>query len=205
MLLDYYIKKRAIELGLPYTEAEPILREAVKFPFTGNTKIKFSLFLAGNMRQLNAISMWKGLILVSAEWAARLVLDPDEDVRNAFIFTIGHEMTHQKRDYLFLDFPTKDKRFADWVSEVHADYGGALLVFEGRTEPSVQAMEFKKSNAKNNRDSVSHPSWKRRIEYLLRGTFDSNLIRLIAKDTGCNNEKLINALCRFYEPIKFVN
>lgn len=32
MLLNYYIKKRAKELGLPYTEAEPILREAVKLP-----------------------------------------------------------------------------------------------------------------------------------------------------------------------------
>jgi hypothetical protein len=202
MLLDHYIKKRAKELGLPYMEAEPILREAVKLPFIDNTKIDFSLFLAGDLRQLNAISMWRGLILASAEWAARLVLEPGEEVRNAFIFTMGHEMTHQKKDYFFLGFPTSDKCFVNWVSEAYADFGGAMLAFDGKIEPSIFAMEYKRRNAKNNKDTISHPSWERRIRLVSSGSFDTELIHLIASDTGCKNEKLINALCRFYDPIK---
>ncbi len=46
-----------------------------------------------------------------------------------------------------------------------------------------------------------HPTWIHRLDYAVNYNFDENLIRRIAVDTGCTNEKLIRDVIDFYDEI----
>lgn len=202
MLLETFIQRRARELGRPYRGTQSALAEACSLPFLNGTSIHFTWFLDGPTRRPNAMSMWNGLILVNAEWAARLVLYDDDEVREAFAFTMGHEMTHQAGDYSFFDLRGNGLRFVNWVSEVHADFGGAALAFDGRLEPAVRAIDYKRAGKKKDADSLAHPSWLHRRKYVETGAFDAGLISRIASDCNCRNMVLIDKVNEFYQPIK---
>ena len=48
-----------------------------------------------------------GLILINAEWAARIVLyQKNQNMHDAFKLTVCHEITHQENDFSFFDFFT---------------------------------------------------------------------------------------------------
>ncbi len=143
------------------------LKAAKRLPFVGKTRIIFSWFLDGFSNHPGAMSVFPGLIVLNAEWAARLILIDDVDVKNAFRFTVGHEMMHQLGDYTFWETFTKDKRFVNWVGEVHADYGGSKLAFEGRVEEAILAVRYKAKELKIDRDSQGHWSLIRIIHLIL--------------------------------------
>ena len=201
MLLRLHSWRRSLTFKKHCTDISARLKAAKEIPFVGNTKIIFSWLPDGFTNHPNAMSVLPGLIVVNAEWAARLTLLYDSDVENAFRLTVGHEMTHQAGDYIFWEAFTKDRRFVNWVSEVHADYGGAKLAFDGRVEEAVWAVRYKAKERKKDRDSQGHPSWKRREEYLRVNTFGRDLICRIAEDVGCQNKILIANVCDFYEEI----
>lgn len=46
-----------------------------------------------------------------------------------------------------------------------------------------------------------HPSWERREYYAEHFNFDEELIRQIAIDVGCSNEKLIKRISEYYKKI----
>ena len=78
----------------------------------------FSWLWDGGGKVPNASATIPGIIFINAEWAARIVLFPDnEDMHNAFRLTMGHEFTHQENDYFFLEPFTKNEKFVYWVNE----------------------------------------------------------------------------------------
>ena len=161
MLLLIHIWRRSLDFGRKIDSILPILRDARKLDFIGETKIVFSWFLDGISNHPNAMSVVPGIIAVNAEWAARLVLFNSQEVKDAFRYTIGHEMTHQAGDYNYLEAFTVDKRFVNWVSEVHADYGGAVSAFNGDLNKAISAIDYKAKEIKKDNDHQGHPSWKR--------------------------------------------
>lgn len=201
MLLLIHIWRRSLDFGRKFDSILPILRDARKLDFIGETKIVFSWFLDGISNHPNAMSVVPGIIAVNAEWAARLVLFNSQEVKDAFRYTIGHEMTHQAGDYNYLEAFTVDKRFVNWVSEVHADYGGAVSAFNGDLNKAISAIDYKARGIKKDNDHQGHPSWKRRQDYLKIGSFDDKMIQQIANDVGCRKRILIENVIKFYKPI----
>lgn len=47
----------------------------------------------------------------------------------------------------------------------------------------------------------THPSWRQRIEYASQYDYNEELIRKIAKDTKCSNEKRIQKVINQFDPI----
>lgn len=151
----------------------------------------------------NASATIPGVILINAEWAVRIVFDQgNPTMHDAFTLTICHEMIHQERDFYFFDFFTNDGKFVNWVNEVHADFGGIRKGLDGKRNRASEAMKYKKSCRKKlDRDSRSHPSWEKRIEYIENYNFNKELIDRIALDCNCKNTRLITNVINFFEII----
>lgn len=170
-----------------------------------NTKIVFSWLFDMGSKTLNACALLPGIIIVNSEWAAHLVLFGTPETINAFKATLGHELTHKDKDYAFWEFWTKDKKFVNWINEVHADFGGAVKCLYSKRENAIEAVSYKKKcKGKKDRDTSDHPSWNKRQEYISNHDFDETLIRKIATDVGCKNEKLINNICSYYAVLRLI-
>lgn len=170
-------------------------------------KIWYAWFWSAGVHIPNASATIPGLILINAEWAARIVLyQKNQNMHDAFKLTVCHEMTHQENDFSFFDFFTKDGIFVNWINEVHADFGGTEKAFNGERKKAIYGMKYKLScKQKKDKDTRSHPSWNRRIEYISNYNFDYNLIDKIAFDVGCENSKLILAVKKHFSEIKLKN
>lgn len=203
LLVKQYIKKRAKANNLTYPkDIEDILGKEIQ-EYATSKRIVFSWLWDGGGKVPNASATIPGIILINAEWAARIVLFPDDtDMHNAFRLTMGHEFTHQENDYFFLEPFTKNEKFVYWVNEVHADFGGIVKAFDSKINPALRAMEYKrKSKIREDRDTFTHPSWERRMYFVREFDFDEKLIREIATIVGCKNEQLIQRVSKHFDGI----
>ena len=202
-LVKRYIKKKAKISNLNCPEAIKDILEKEIQEYAGSKSIVFSWLWDGGCKVPNASATIPGIIFINAEWAARIVLFPDdEDMHSAFRLTMGHEFTHQENDYFFLEPLTKNEKFVYWINEVHADFGGIVKAFDGDIKQGLRAMEYKrKSKIREDKDTFTHPSWERRIRFIREYDFDVKLVRQIANMTGCKNEQLIDRVSRHFDEI----
>ena len=178
--VDAWKHKRKID-GI----SDILIRELSLFDYWSG-KFMYSWFWSAGVHVPNASATVPGLILINAEWASRLVLNQDNPhMHDAFALTIGHEITHQEKDFYYLDLFSADGKFINWVDEVHADFGGGQKGLDSK-----------------DKDTRSHPSWNRRIDYILHYDFNEELIDKIAFDCGCNNNKVITAVKNFFDVIE---
>lgn len=64
-------------------------------------------------------------------------------------------------------------------------------------------MKYKLScKKKKDRDTRSHPSWNKRINYIVNYDFNDDLIDKIAFECGCNNDKLITNVKNYFDVIE---
>lgn len=163
-------------------------------------KIIFSLWKDGFTTLLNAKAVPPNYIIVSPEWATRLLLYDNEATRNAFLITLGHEMTHNENDFPTTGFHGKNKRFIDWVNEVHADFAAAEKMVECDRQKLLESIIYKRSFKKKwDKDDSSHPSWNKREIYAQKYDFNDVLIGQIQEDTECTNHKLVQKVKDFYK------
>lgn len=94
-----------------------------------------------------------------------------------------------------------DRKFINWVNEVHADFGAAKEMVNGSRDLLIKSTEYKLALKPYNKDSYSHPSWTRRLEYATNYNFDELLIRKIANDTSFENELLLKKVLKHFSPI----
>ncbi len=100
-------------------------------------KRRFSSLLSASAHQPN-------YIIASPEWASRLFLFDSEATRNAFSITLGHETTHTEGDFFNKkDFMAKNKKFINWVNEVHADFGAAQKMVNSNKEKLLESIDYK--------------------------------------------------------------
>lgn len=202
LMLNMYIFYRAKKLKkkVPKNYKE-ILEQRTNFPQLNKIKFKFSFWQGALSSLLSSSVTIFGGIMCSPEWAARLVLFNDEATINAFAMTIGHELTHKGKELNKKCLSKNNRRFKSWVAEVHADFGGAETMVDCDCNKLIEAIEYKLSLKKKNRDSNSHPSWNRRKFYAEHYDFNANLINRIAEDTKCKNKDLIDEAIHFYDEI----
>lgn len=147
----------------------------------------------------NAGLFRSSFIVLTPEWAAYLVLKNSDIVQNAFLSTVGHEMTHKEGKDINPFRHLLNIRFVAWTNEVHADFGAKNKMLQNSHARLISALKFKLSQKVNDCEDCSHPSWKRRIHYAENfETFDEKLIRQIAGDAKCKNKKLIQKVIDHY-------
>lgn len=157
------------------------------------------LYWGKNLLNANAGMFAISSIHVTPEWAYQLVTN-NKEMDIPFKATIGHEIAHKTGEMFFLTFPWR-VRFNSWAREVHADFGGAQLMLNGKRNTMLNAMKFKMKFKDKNYEDSTHPSWKRRMYYVKNYDFTPELIRKIAEDTGYRGERFIEKTCNFYEDI----
>lgn len=154
---------------------------------------------------LDATSLISNTIVLNVAWATQIILHDNNDTKNAFLITIGHELTHKEPEYPCYNLFGSERKFSHWVQEVHADFSGTLKLGNSKRKNLVESCEYKKeykeSIGNKDKDSSSHPSWKKRIEYAKHYNFNTELIKQIALDVNCKNQKLIDKVCDFYDEI----
>ena len=204
-VVDLYVRRKAKKehRSLP-KNYKFILREFAEKYCTNKVKVHYLWFWDAGGKFPNAAATIPGNILINAVWASLLAERYNEEtVVNAFKMTVCHEITHQENDYFYIEPFSKNQKFVNWVNEIHADYGGIIKAFDGDVNRGINVLEFKKNcKGGKDRDGQSHPSWKRRIEYIRKYDFNDDLIKKVAEITGCKNQKLINMLCMFYDNIE---
>lgn len=206
--LKYKAKKNNYKLPNDWTDA---LNKHIVTPDGFNAKIKFTT----NLTMINLLTMQlrrNNKILISADWAYELLF-ADSDIENNFRIVLGHELAHTKKDNAFLlKLPKSktDKKFLHWVDEVFADFYGTQIMGESsrfKLEKTIKnTIKYKFGKSKNNarpslKDTNTHPSWNRRLFYSQKYNFNECLIKKIASDTKCDNEKLINKALEYYGTI----
>lgn len=199
-----YIKSKAIKSGTIIPDNyEDILNGYCSIVANFGHKLAFkkSSTLKNYKIGASAGPFKKSAIVVTPEWASRLVLINTGEVHNAFKITIGHELTHKDGDIFVLKHGIRCVKFLAHVNEVHADFGAAQKMNLGRNI-LIKSMEYKKSFADNDKSDCSHPSWERRKFYAKNFDFTKKLIQQIAKDTGCKNKKAVREACAHYNDIR---
>lgn len=168
-------------------------------------ELKFRRRIGVPKDSLNAECGWlkKSPIIVYPEWAARVVLKRDDEyVRNAFRFTLGHELAHKDRRYRTLPIPCKFFEFIAQVNEVYADFGAAIKVADGSRAALLSSIEYKRDNKSKTLSNIKqdnfHPSWERRKYYVENFDFGKRLIEEIAKDNHCHGKLVERFMIRFY-------
>lgn len=204
-MLSYLVRKRIIKRAKEWNVNIPVNYELIidsykKLNILHDNKLIFSYLYDNGSDNINANSLIYKIIFVNAEWAARLVLINDEKTKNAFLFTIGHELTHKEKDFFCMTSSKVDFKFILWINEVHADFGAAQKVANCRMKDLLDSIEYKSTLNKNS-DTFTHPSWEHRKKYAESGAFDEKLINQIALDVDCKNETLITDVAKFYKDI----
>ena len=194
---------RKLQSKRSFSEIEDILLAEIEKYLTCEKVIKYNWFWSAGANEPNASATIPGLILINAEWAYRIVIDNDNcNMHNAFDMTVCHELTHQENDFFYVGMKKNDVKFVNWINEVHADFGAIQKAFNGKRSYVKDAIEYKlKCKMKKDRDTWSHPSWHRRMNYLQKYNFDEKLISNIAGDVGCENDLLIEAIGQHFDKI----
>lgn len=170
----------------------------IRFTNCGFTKVdKFKYRL-----DANAAIFSQSTINVSPEWMYQLIFNNSKEVDNAFILTLGHEMTHKdENDLCPFTFCIKKSKFLAYVNEVHADFGGSQKLADSSRERLIQASLYKKNSSHQNKGDCTHPSWDKRIEYATNYNFNEDLVRKIASDINYTNEEIIRDVSKHFENI----
>lgn len=150
---------------------------------------------------ISASSVIPNTVVISFGWLRKLIENNDLSTENAFLIMLGHELTHKKGDFSQkLCFRRADRKFVNWVNEVHADFGAAKEMAGGSRKALVESVKYKLLLKPYSTDTHSHPSWARRLEYATNYNFDETLIQKIAADAAAS-ASLLQPVIAFFQPI----
>lgn len=210
----YIINKAKKEKVILNPNYEFLLEEYKMIDKPSSDKIVFSWFY-NQSDFLNASARLKNFIILNSRWAYQIVKDNNEQTRNAFCITIGHELTHKEGDICKSKYGIGARRFICWVNEVHCDFGGAQKMADSDREKLLMSCEYKqdikksnikvkkfnKKTKKSDEDAESHPDWEKRINYVKEYDFNEKLIKKIAEDVNFHDEEIIQRVCHEYDDI----
>lgn len=142
-------------------------------------------------------------ITVTPEWLVKIVLNHnDDELRNAFRFTLGHELAHKERWCFPVALTRGGSTYIAQLNEVYADFGAAKIVADGNRDAMLRSIQYKKNEYLNKDDTKkdgSHPSWERRERYATYFDFGPELIIEIAKELGCHGTLVEKRMLKFYK------
>lgn len=124
-LLKRRIEKRAKKLNIIIEKSiDEVLDKYEDMGNEKNISIHFFVLKETFTKELLASLTWNKKMVLNPEWSIQLILD-NKNAENAFLITLGHEITHKDGDFPNKGAHYKNKKFINWVNEVHADFGGA--------------------------------------------------------------------------------
>lgn len=155
-------------------------QENISLP--NNVLFRFTTLKDGFSSLLSASAHQPNYIIASPEWAVRLFLFDSEATRNAFSITLGHETTHTEGDFSTKGFHGKNKKFINWVNEVHADFGAAQKMVDCNRKKLINSMQYKMEAKKEIKckwlsniikkvlyllpaERYTHTTWNHRLDY----------------------------------------
>ena len=197
-LIKEYLEKYAQERQLSFSEQDfDKIKRYCEIVESAGYELMFKDTIGTTSTTLNGtIRFKKKKIIVTPQWAVQLVFEDTIETRNAFEFTIGHELAHAK-DISCLKNGIVYRRLTRVLNEFRADFNAIteLDKIDG-IDPKdndllADACRYKrdfKINKSCQKDKYcrAHPPWSRRIEAASEGKFDSALVELVAKDLHYN-------------------
>ena len=201
-LIMKHIQSRSSKDNVPAKIFDDWLNKQENVSLPNNVVLRFTTLKDGFSSLLSASAHLPYYIIASPEWAARLFLFDSEATRNAFTITIGHEITHLDGDFPNTKLTRNDKKFVNWVNEVHADFGAAEKMVEYNRQKLIDSIIYKRSFKKKrkwNKNYSTHPSWNNRERYARNYDFNDILIEQIKVDTKCKNSELVQKVKVFYK------
>jgi len=96
-------KKENIKIPEDYKEKLLVYRDYLN-PYGCVLRFSFLPFLT--TKRLNANAFFHKKVVASVRWAVDLSLFINTDIHNAFIITLGHELTHKEKRLPFPDTKT---------------------------------------------------------------------------------------------------
>lgn len=155
-----------------------------------------------NQLSAGSCSPFLSIITYSPIWIVKVITE-GKTWENAFLQTIGHEIGHFydiKRGLAFYFLKKNNKKFYYWMREICCDYYGVAFVkkfYPPISREEILAAVTEKSkiyvSQNNNQKGIGHPSWDVRLKVLYEHTLiDQEVIKYIAKESNCNDEKYIN-------------
>ena len=201
-LIMKHIQSRSSKDNVPAKIFDDWLNKQENVSLPNNVVLRFTTLKDGFSSLLSASAHLPYYIIASPEWAARLFLFDSEATRNAFTITIGHEITHLDGDFPNTKLTRNDKKFVNWVNEVHADFCAAEKMVEYNIQKIIYYIKYKRSFKKKrkwNKNYSTHPSWNNRERYARNYDFNDILIEQIKVDTKCKNSELVQKVKVFYK------
>lgn len=194
-----YIRAKKLKKQIP-KDFKQILKDTNNILELNGNKIIFSFFESRFAHKLNASASIPFCLIFSMEWAARYVLFRDNETENAFLITVGHELTHKDNEFKPKG-NKRDKNFIKRVNEVHADFGAVQKMVHSSRKKLLSGIEYKKGLCKADIEDAAHPSWAKRKYYAENFNFDQKLVKQIAKDMNYENQYIIEKISVYYKEI----
>ena len=152
-------------------------------------------------------------IVMSPSWISFLsgaTPESAETWKAAYYQSIGHELGHQFDKPTFFGVPIRktkeEQRLFCWLREVSCDFYGIDFVVEQiksyTREDVLLAIDVKISVYTAERGDVAgrkHPTWAVRKSIMENyNALNADVIEVLVKESGCNNQDFIDAMYRLY-------
>lgn len=152
---------------------------------------------------LNGSPMMPSAVILNHVWASRVVLHDNAKTMNAFRISVGHELAHKEQEFKTRGYHDSELQFIYHITEVRADFYSAKVMCGSKRAALISSIEYKKDYKENeaHQEDIgrkTHPSWSQRKFYATYFDFNSDLIKQIAKDNGCNGSDVENKMLQFY-------
>ena len=134
-------------------------------------------------------------IAATPEWAAKLIICDNEETRDAFIITLGHEMAHKEKELCVFKYGLRYWRLIKFLNEIRADFRGAELMAGSNRQALITSCLYKRKYkeeefGEEDNGNPFHPSWTNRLKYATYYDFNETLILDVAKDLKLNKKHL---------------
>lgn len=208
-ITNKYVIHVAKKHGLYKTEINNRILKFKKLICECDYEVIVSIMYDGLSKHISA-SQRNNKIYLNKACFLRYVLYNEEYFVYALRFLIGHESGH------FNDYNLKNShiyheiKFINWTIEVYNDFYSIFIKLNRDKDLGMSAINYiineKTFYSKSLKDSKTHPSWSRRLNYIKEYNFNKDLLKKIALDSGLirssdEKHKLIDEIYSFYGEI----
>ena len=195
-------KKTLIKYKVTSEDAEKEMHRLLD-PYKNRLPEGFSLCIK-NVGSIGSSASFSNKISLDAKFISEYITAKKEEKeinKRRILECIGHELGHKRVTYNYLwdyAFTSPNRLFLPHLIEIYCDHYSTR--FTGLTRDEHKEILGCHVDGKDRR-TWRHPSWKDRITYLEQ-EFGEDLIRTIAKDYNCTNEKTINKQIEYYKKVE---
>jgi hypothetical protein len=210
-----YLKKKLKKCGIRY-DKDKAKEELLKLlgPYKEKLPENFKLIVDKEDALNGHNNFITGNISISSKHLLEYLSGEDKEFSGKCILEcLGHELGHYKAlaplpfyvisKNICKKLATPDELFRSRLVEVYCDHNALNFTgFDTETHRMIMKEHLKsRKETKADKTDFFHPTWRERIKYIGMD-FGENLIRQVAKDNKCRNEKMIADQIEYYRTVK---